>query len=181
MQILEAHDVVAAVDVDDFAGDGAGEVAGEEEGCAADFELVDVAVEGGALGVGAHHVAEVADAAGGEGFDGSGGDGVDADVFGAELPGEVADGGLEGGLGEGHDVVVGDDLLRGVEAEGHDAAALGHEGRGGAGDGDERVDADVHGDAEAFAAGVEEVATEIVWRERRRRRGRGCRFCRTSP
>ena len=57
---------------------------------------------------------------------------------------------------------MGDDFLRGVEAEGHDAAALGHERGGGAGDGDEGVDADVHGDAEAFAGGVEEVAAELV-------------------
>ena len=52
-------------------------------------------MEGGALGVGAHHVAEVADAAGGEGLDGAGGDGVDADVLVAEVAGEIADGGLE--------------------------------------------------------------------------------------
>ncbi len=48
--VLEAHDVVAAVHVQGFAGYGAGEVAGEEEGYAADFELVDVAVKRGALG-----------------------------------------------------------------------------------------------------------------------------------
>ena len=107
------------------------------------------------------HVAEVADAAGGEGLDGAGGDGVDADVLGAEALGEIADGGLEAGLGDGHDVVVGDNFLGGVEAEGHDAAAFGHERRGGAGDGDERVDADVHGDAEAVAAGVDEVAAQV--------------------
>ena len=112
--------------------------------------------------MGAHHVAEVADAAGGEGLDGAGGDGVDADVLVAEAVGEIADGGLEGRLGQGHDVVVGDDLFCGVEAEGHDAAALGHEGRGGAADGDERVDADVHGDAEALAGGVDEVAAQLV-------------------
>ena len=107
------------------------------------------------------HVAEVADAAGGEGLDGAGGDGVDADVFGAEVPGEIADRGFEAGLGHGHHVVVGDNFFSGVVAEGHDAAALGHERGGGAADGDERIDADVEGDAEAFAAGVDELAAQL--------------------
>ncbi len=81
--------------------------------------------------------------------------------FGAEAEGEIADGGFEGRPWRGHDVVVGDDFLRGVEAEGHDAAAFGHERGGGAADGDERVDADVEGDAEAVAAGIEEVAAQL--------------------
>ena len=77
---LEAHDVVATVYVEGFAGYGAGEVAGEKEGYAADFELVYVAVKRGALGGSLEHVAHGADAAGSESLDGTGGDGVDADV-----------------------------------------------------------------------------------------------------
>ena len=57
---------------------------------------------------------------------------------------------------------MGDDFLGSVVAEGHDAAAFGHERHGGAGDGDERVDADVVGDAEAFAAGVDELAAQVL-------------------
>src|SRR5208337_1190992 len=125
----EAHDVITAIDVHDFAGDGAGEVAGQKQGCSADFNLVHVAVERGAVGVGFEHVSEIADAAGGESFNGAGGDGVDANVSGAEVPGEIADGGFEGGLGHGHDIVVGDDLFSGIEAEGQDAAAFGHQRR----------------------------------------------------
>ena len=34
---LETHDVIAAIYVEDFAGYGAGEVAGQEKGCAAYF------------------------------------------------------------------------------------------------------------------------------------------------
>ena len=83
----------------------------EEEGGVADFGLVDVAVERGALFDGGEDLGEVADAAGGEGFDGAGGDGVDADVLWAERGGEVADGGFERGLGDTHDVVVGEDLV----------------------------------------------------------------------
>ena len=47
--VSKAHDVVAAVDVEGFTGDGAGEIAGKEEGGASDFELVDVALERGAV------------------------------------------------------------------------------------------------------------------------------------
>src|SRR5580692_785685 len=68
---------------------------------------------------------------------------------------------FQAGLGDGHDVVVGDDFLGGVVAHGHDAAAVGHERGGGAADGDERVDADVHGGAKAFAGGVDELAAEL--------------------
>lgn len=161
--LLKPHDVIAAVHVEGFAGDGAGQVGGEEEGCAADFELVNVAVERGAVGVGLEHVAEGSDAAGGQGLDGTGGDGVDANISGAEVPGKIADGGFKRGLGDAHDIVVGDDLLGAEVSEGDDAAAFGHQGSGGAADGDEGVDADVVGDAEALAGGREELAAEFFY------------------
>ena len=78
---LQPGDVEAGVDVGDLAGNAAGERAGEEESGVAYFELVDVAVEGSALFDGFEDFSEVADPAGGEGFDGAGGDGVDTDVF----------------------------------------------------------------------------------------------------
>ncbi len=58
---------------------------------AADFELVDVALERSAVGGHLQHVAEGADAAGGKRLDGTGGDGVDADVLRTEVGSEVAD------------------------------------------------------------------------------------------
>src|ERR1035437_1711262 len=166
---VERHDVIAAIDVHDFSGDGAGEVAGQKQGRAANFQLVHIAAERGAVGMGLEHVAEIADAARGESLDRAGGNGVDANVAGAEVPGEIADRGFESGLGHGHDVVVGDDLFGGIEAERKDAAALGHERRGGASDGNERIDADVMGDAESLAAGVNELAAQL----RGRRKGHG--------
>ena len=159
---LEPHDVIAAVHIEDFAGDGAGEVAGKIQRRAADFELVYVAAQRGAFGMGLDHVAQVADASGGQGLDGAGGDGVDADVAGAEVGGEVTDGGFEAGLGYSHHVVVGDDLFGGVKTHGHNAAAIGHQRGGSAGDGDERVDADVKGDAEALAGAVDELAAQLL-------------------
>ena len=119
-------------------------------------------MERGALFDGFEDLGEVADAAGGEGFDGAGGDGVDADVLAAERGSEVADGGFEGGFGDAHDVVVGEDLGGAVVGEGEDGAAFGHERDGGAADGDERVDADVMGDAEVVAGGEEEVVFDRV-------------------
>src|SRR5665213_1102446 len=105
-------------------------------------------MEWSAFGDGVENLSEVADTAGGEGLDGAGGDGVDANVFGAEGGGEVAHCGLKRGLGHAHDVVVGEDFLRAVVGEGEDGAAFGHQWRGGAGDRDPPVDADVVRDAE---------------------------------
>src|SRR3712207_8437038 len=85
---LESHDVEAAVHVEDFAGDAGGERAEEEEGGVADLARLDVAAQGGALGVVAQHHAQVADAARGERVDRAGADGVDADVLPAEVGGE---------------------------------------------------------------------------------------------
>ena len=134
----------------------------EEEGGVADLGLFDVAVQRGARGDGGEDLGEVADAAGGEGFDGAGGDGVDADVFGAEGDGEVADGGFERGLGDAHDVVVGEDFFRAVVGQGQHGSAFGHEGRGAAGECDEGVDADIVGDAEVLARGEQEIFFEGV-------------------
>src|SRR5579863_2681126 len=123
----EAHDVVTAVHVGDLTRDGAGKIACEEKREAAYFQLIDVAVERGSVGVGFHHHAQVAYAARGQRLDRTSRNAVDADVFRAEIPGEVANGGFQSGLGNGHHVVVGNDLLRCVIAEGHDAAAVGHQ------------------------------------------------------
>jgi hypothetical protein len=157
----EAGDVIAAVDKGDFAGDAAGQVAGEEEGGVADLESVDVAMERAAFFDGVEDLAEVADASGGEGFDWACGDGVDANFFCAEVGGEVADGGFQSGFCDAHDVVVGEDLFSAVVGEGEDGAALGHEWLCAAGEGDEGVDADVVGDAEVVALGVEDVVLDV--------------------
>ena len=55
----------------------------------------------------------------------------------------------------------GHDFLRAVVGEGHDAAALGHQRAGGAGQRHQRIDADVERDAEALAAGVGELALQL--------------------
>src|SRR5580704_16200918 len=94
-----------------------------------------------------HHFVDIADAAGGHGFDGAGGDGVDADVFlvAAHFGGEVADGAFEGGFGDGHDVVHGDEFFGAEVAHGDDAAVGVHERLGEAGHGEEGVGGNVEG------------------------------------
>ncbi len=56
--LLESHNVIAAVDIDHFAGDAAAGVRGEEDSGRADFCNIDVAAEGGVFGVGFQHIAE---------------------------------------------------------------------------------------------------------------------------
>src|SRR5712691_2470808 len=158
---LETHDVVAAVDVNGFAGYTGAGVGEEEGGGGADFGGVDVALQRGPLGLHLEHVAETGDAARGQRFDGTGGDGVDANILGAEIVGEIAHRGFQRGFGYAHDVVARDNFFRSVVGEGDDAAAGSHQRERAAGDGDERIDADVVGDAKTFAGGVDEIAFEI--------------------
>src|SRR6185312_4770768 len=121
-------------------------------------------MEWGTIGGRFEHVAEGADAAGGQRLNRAGGDSVDANVLGAEVPGEIANRSFERCFGRRHHVVMGYNFFRGEISESDDASALIHERRGGAADGDERVDADVVGDAEAFAAGVDKRALEVFGR-----------------
>ena len=81
---LKSHDVVAAVDVDGFAGDAAGEVDARKTAVSPTSTGSTLRLQRSALGVVLHHLAQVADAAGGQRLDGAGGDGVDADLFGAQ-------------------------------------------------------------------------------------------------
>src|SRR5437762_12463930 len=82
---LEADDVEAAVDVDVFARDAAGQVAEEEHGGLADLVAVDVTLQGAlALDVG-EHLVDPADGHGAEGADGPGGNRVHADLALAEF------------------------------------------------------------------------------------------------
>ena len=159
---LEAGDVVAAVYEGYFAGDGGGEGGAEEDGGVAYLELVYVAVEWSALFYGGEDFGEVSDAAGGEGLDGAGGDGVDADVFGAEGDGEVADSSFKCCFRYSHYVIVGKGFSGPVVSEGEDGAAVGHERGCAAGEGDEGVGADVVGDAEVVAGGEDEVVLDGI-------------------
>ena len=77
---------------------------------------------------------------------------------------EVPHRGLESGLGHAHHVVARHHLFGAVDRSCNDAAAFGHERRGCAADGDQRVDADIVRDAEALAGGVKEIVLQVVGR-----------------
>src|SRR5260370_31681859 len=76
--LLESHDVVAAIDVDDFAGDAARSIRGQEDPGATDFFDLHAAAQGSALLVFPEHLSEACNAAGSKGFDGAGGDRIDS-------------------------------------------------------------------------------------------------------
>src|SRR5258708_30712753 len=158
---LKSHDVIAAIDVNSFAGDAGAAGREKEGGGGADFASVHVAAERRAFGVPLEHVAESGNATGGERFEWTGGDSVDTNILGAQVAGEITNAGFERGFRYAHDVVFGNDFFRAEVAERDDSATFGHERRGGARDGDERIDADVVGNAKAFARGIDEFVFEI--------------------
>ena len=81
---------------------------------------------------------------------------------GPEVRGEVAHRRLERGLGHAHDVVVGDDLLGAVVAEGEDGAAAVEVRARLAGERDQRVRGHVQRQREPVARGVHEGAVEVL-------------------
>ena len=89
-------------------------------------------------------------------------DGIDAHPVRAEVGREIAYGGLEGGLGHTHDVVVRDDLLRTVVGQGQDRRATAEVWPRLARERDERVGRDVHGQREPVARGVGEAAGQVL-------------------
>jgi len=84
-----------------------------------------------------------------------------ADGILAQILGQIFDRGFECGLGDAHDVVMWHDLLGAVVGEGEHGAALGHHFFGALCDGGERVDRDVHGHHEVFAAGIDVTAAQF--------------------
>src|SRR3984957_9588804 len=102
----ETHDVVAAIDVNHFAGDGACQAACQIECRPADFQLIDVAVQGSAIAVRFEHLAQSTHSTSSQRLDGTGGDCVDANVLGAQLEREVAHRRFERRFCESHHVVV---------------------------------------------------------------------------
>ena len=68
----------------------------------------------------------------------------------------------ERGLGDAHDVVVGDDTRGSQIGERDDGAAVGHVRRGDASDGDERIGAYVVGERESVSRGFDKRAAQIL-------------------
>src|SRR6185295_10899554 len=80
-----ADDVIAAVDMVDFAGNAGRQLAQEIDSGAADLVGRDVALQRRVQLVPPEDIAEIADAGGGQRLDRASGDGVDPDVLAAEV------------------------------------------------------------------------------------------------
>src|SRR5262249_39055110 len=102
----DAHDVVAAIDVQHFAGDGGGQRAAQEDGGVGDLLGGDRPLQRCALGGVVDHLLDVADGAGGPRGVRPGGDEVDADLLRPEVAGQLHGVDLQGGLGGGHAAAV---------------------------------------------------------------------------
>src|SRR3989441_4519809 len=154
----------AAVDEDGIAGYRTREVARQKHSNIADLLLGHISAEGRRL---LGQIAQFADALrriARQRLSWARRDRVRSDLTGSELRGQVTDLRLESGLRDRHHVVAGDDPVDGVIGHGEDAAAPGgREERGGmAGDGDQRVRADVQGEGVAAAGNLWERAREIL-------------------
>src|SRR6185437_1854979 len=156
--LSEPHDVVAAVDVDGFSGDAGAGVGSQKHAGVSNFFDLHITAEGRAFRMSLQHVTQTGDTAGGESLDRARRDGVDPNFLRSKVAGEIADGALQSGFGDGHHVVMRDNFLRAKVGHGHDASAVGHERRGGAGDRNQGIDAYVHRDAKAFARSIDELA-----------------------
>ena len=163
--------MVPGVDVQRRAGYVAGILREEVGGRGAAVLGVHMAVQRGALLEHLLHRREARDRPGRERSHRAGRDGVDADVRLAQIPGEVANGGVERRLGDAHHVVVGHGALAAEVRHGQDraAAAALHQRFRTLRRRHERVGADVHRHPEPVTRRVGEAALEVLCRRERDR------------
>src|SRR5215213_3750070 len=161
---LNTHDVIAAIDVDDLAGDSRRHRATQEHGCVSDFAALDVATKRRALRVMFEHRAEVGDAASRERLNRTGADSIDADVSWAEILCEIASAGFECCLRHAHHVVSRNDFLSTVIRHRDNASAFSHQRRSGARELWQRVSTDFESSEKSFARRVQVFAAECFTR-----------------
>ena len=112
--------VSACVNMQNFAGNARGQFREQKAGGGGYFALLDVPAQRGNTGYRIEHVAEIADAARGKGFDGSCGNGVHSYALRAETSGKVAHRTFQCRLGHAHHIVVGDRELGAKVGQGQD-------------------------------------------------------------
>src|SRR5947209_15920687 len=101
-----SHDVVTGIDKQYFACDCTGKRATEEESGVTDLALVNVATQGRNDVHLFAKLGQAGDSTGGKGIEGAGGDGIDANVMLSQFVGQEAYAALQGGFGDGHDVIL---------------------------------------------------------------------------
>src|SRR6202167_62967 len=158
---FKAHDLESGIHVEDISGDAAAQVAAQKNGGVGDFGDVGVATQRGVFLHEIENLREIFNATRGNRFDGTGGNRVDADFVCAQFGGEVTDFRFESGFGDAHDVVIFYDARGAQISEGHDCAAIDHQRRKGAGDGDQGIGADVEREFKAVARSFQERLVQI--------------------
>ncbi len=87
---------------------------------------------------------------------------IDADPVRSHVIGQVAHGGFEGRFADPHHVVAGHTFFAAEVGHRGDGPARIHDRFGGGGAGKQRVDADIHRQLEAVAAGVDRFASQVI-------------------
>ena len=106
------------------------------------------------------HLAKSADAARGQCLHRACGNAVHPDFFRPKIVSEIARACFETGFRNTHDVVVRHNFFRAVIGHGHNAPAICHHRRNFACQRDQRIGADVVGNAECFPRGAYEISFE---------------------
>src|SRR6266446_1203961 len=158
----ETHDVIAAIDVNRFAGDAGTCIGKQEGGSSAYLGRVDIALQGCAIGMRLEHIAQPCDGTRGKRLDGPRGNGIDANALRPQVVCQIAHARFQCRLGHAHHVVFRHDFFCAVIRQRDDSAACRHQRSGRARHGDERIYADVVRDAKSFARGVEELALQFL-------------------
>src|SRR5258707_8972707 len=109
---LETHDVIAAINVNGFAGNSGASFGEEEDGSSSDFGRIDIALERRAIGVCFEHFAEIGNPSRRECLVRAGGNGIAAITPRAEFFRGKTDSGFQAGLGHTHAVELRTDFFR---------------------------------------------------------------------
>src|SRR5205807_2636027 len=164
--VSKSHDVVTGVNKQYVSCDCTGERATEKEGGVTDLALFNVATQGRNDIHLFANLGQARDSAGGEGIQGTSGDGVDANVMLSKFVGQIAHAALQGGFGDGHDVIFWHYALTGHVGHGQHTAATAclHQRGGALGHGDKGISADIKGSVESFASRVIEGVFKLARR-----------------
>ena len=153
--------MVPRIDVNDVSCDAAGKIRKQEGAHPADFFVGDIAPQRRDLFVELEHIAD-AGSRSGQRLERPGAQGVDLDALWPKVIGEVAGGGIEGRLADPHDVIAGNAFFTAEIGHTADASTFVEEWLSGMSDGDQAIDADVHRELEASAAGGDRISLEIL-------------------
>src|SRR5579871_6672715 len=157
-----SHDVIARIDVQDFTGDAAGEIAHQIRGRFGDFLTSDVPTQGSHPFVELEHLVEVAHRGRAERLDRAGAQTIHAKAVWTKLVSQVFNAAIQGRFADSHDVVAGDDLLSSEVGQREDVSSLDQDLARSMGNRQQAVNADVHRSQEAGTTDGVRWAFEVL-------------------